>query len=99
MDFVFIFKICSACNAVADRFNRTNKVFLHYSAIVSPSRIPTLQHLREEKESLIAAKNDQYEEYSYARAKQKELQTVVTNLDKVLSEKDRIDREPSASLE
>lgn len=62
-------------------------------------KIPTLQHLREEKESLIAAKNDQYEEYSFARAKQKELQTVVTNLDKVLSEKDRIDREPSASLE
>ena len=62
-------------------------------------KIPTLQHLREEKESLIAAKNDQYEEYSYARAKQKELQTVVTNLDKVLSEKDRIDREPSVSIE
>lgn len=62
-------------------------------------KIPTIQHLREEKESLIAAKNDQYEEYSFARAKQKELQTVVTNLDKVLSEKDRIDREPSVSIE
>ena len=62
-------------------------------------KIPTLQHLREEKDSLILAKNEQYEEYSFAKAKQKELQTVVTNLDKVLSEKERIDREPSVSIE
>ena len=62
-------------------------------------KIPTLQHLKEEKESLTAMKNEQYEEFSFARAKQKELQTVVTNIDKVLSEKDRIDREPSVSIE
>ena len=62
-------------------------------------KIPTLQHLKEEKESLTVSKNELYEEYSFARAKQKELQTVVTNVDKVLSEKDRIDREPSMSIE
>ena len=62
-------------------------------------KIPTLQHLKEEKDSLTALKNEQYEEFSFARAKQKELQTVVTNIDKVLSEKDRIDREPSVSIE
>ena len=62
-------------------------------------KIPTLQHLKEEKESLTVLKNELYEEYSFARAKQKELQTVVTNVDKVLSEKDRIDREPSMSIE
>lgn len=62
-------------------------------------KIPTLQHLKEEKESLTVSKNELYEEYSFARAKQKELQTVVTNVDKVLLEKDRIDREPSMSIE
>lgn len=62
-------------------------------------KIPTLQHLKEEKESLTVSKNELYEEYSFARAKQKELQTVVTNVDKVLSEKDRIDRDPSMSIE
>ena len=62
-------------------------------------KIPTIQHLKEEKESLTVSKNELYEEYSFARGKQKELQTVVTNVDKVLSEKDRIDREPSISIE
>ncbi len=62
-------------------------------------KIPTLQHLKEEKESLTVSKNELYEEYSFTRAKQKELQTVVTNVDKVLLEKDRIDREPSMSIE
>ena len=62
-------------------------------------KIPTLQHLKEEKESLTALKNEQYEKFSFARAKQKELQTLVTNIDKILSEKDRIDREPSVSIE
>lgn len=62
-------------------------------------KIPTLQHLKEEKETLTVLKNELYEEYSFARAKQKELQTIVANVDKVLSEKDRIDREPTISIE
>ena len=62
-------------------------------------KIPTLQHLKEETDSLTVSKNELYEEYSFARAKQKELQTVVTNVDKVLSAKDRIDRDPSISIE
>ena len=61
-------------------------------------KIPTIQHMKEEKETLIASKNEQYEAYSFARAKQKEIQTVVTNLDKVLAEKDAIDRETSIDI-
>ncbi|MBQ3755673.1 MAG: relaxase/mobilization nuclease domain-containing protein [Oscillospiraceae bacterium] len=61
-------------------------------------KIPTLQHLKEEKESLTPLKNEQYEEFSFARAKHKEIQTVVANLDKVLSEKDAIDRETSIEI-
>ena len=62
-------------------------------------KIPTLQHLKEEKEALISSKNEQYEEFSFARAKHKELQSVILNLEKVLSEKERLDREHGLSIE
>ena len=55
-------------------------------------KIPTLQHLKEEKESLTLLKNEQYEAFSFARAKHKELQIVVQNLDKILFEKEVIDQ-------
>ena len=61
-------------------------------------KIPTLQHLKEEKESLTILKNELYEEYSFARAKQKELQTVITNIDKILSRKDKIEKENTLDI-
>lgn len=46
--------------------------------------IPTMTSLREEKEQLTARKNEQYESYSFARAKHRELQTIQANVQEIL---------------
>ena len=43
-------------------------------------KCPSIKALRSEKEKLQVLKNQQYEEYSYSRAKYKELQTVAANV-------------------
>ena len=45
---------------------------------------PNIKKLREEKEKLVLRKNMQYEEYSYARAKYRELQTVHQNIHTII---------------
>ncbi len=47
-------------------------------------RTPSIKSLRTEKEKLTALKNQQYEEFSYVRAKYRELQTVANNVNHML---------------
>ena len=56
-------------------------------------KIPTLKQLRAEKEELIAKKNEQYEAYSFARAKYRELQTIQANVQSILRENPDVTRE------
>ena len=53
-------------------------------------KLPSLKMLREEKAKLIGKKNSLYEDYSTARAKYREIQTVVSNVDMLLGTKDHI---------
>ena len=53
-------------------------------------KLPSLKMLREEKAQLIGKKNALYEDYSTARAKYREIQTVVSNEDMLLGTKDQI---------
>ena len=46
--------------------------------------IPNIKKLREETEKLVLRKNMQYEEYSYAIAKYRELQTVHQNVHTII---------------
>lgn len=48
-------------------------------------RTPSIKSLRPEKEKLTALKNQQYEEFSYVRAKYRELQTVTNNVNQMLN--------------
>ena len=47
-------------------------------------KCPSIKSLKAEKEKLLARKNQQYEEYSYSRAKYRELQTVSENVHSML---------------
>ena len=47
-------------------------------------RTPSIKSLRAEKEKLTALKNQQYEDFSYVRAKYRELQTVANNVNQML---------------
>jgi len=48
-------------------------------------KIPSLKQLRSEKELLISAKNQQYENYSFSRSKLKELRTIHANVHTILN--------------
>lgn len=48
-------------------------------------KLPTVKMLKAEKEELMAKKNEAYEIYSFAKAKQKELQAVQGNIDAILN--------------
>jgi hypothetical protein len=48
-------------------------------------RTPSIKSLRAEKEKLTALKNQQNEEFSYVRAKYRELQTVANNVNQMLN--------------
>ncbi len=48
-------------------------------------KIPSLKQLRAEKETLVQKKNQQYEDYSFSRAKLRELQTIHANVNTILS--------------
>lgn len=57
--------------------------------------IPTMTSLREEKEQLTARKNEQYESYSFTRAKHRELQTIQANVQDILKNSPDISTEHS----
>lgn len=48
-------------------------------------KIPSLKQLRSEKDLLTTRKNQEYEDYSFARAKLRELQTIHSNVNSILS--------------
>jgi len=48
-------------------------------------RTPSIKSLRAEKEKLTALKNQQYEDFSFVRAKYRELQTVANNVNQMLN--------------
>ncbi|WP_074883070.1 hypothetical protein [Butyrivibrio proteoclasticus] len=56
-------------------------------------RTPSIKSLRAEKENLTALKNQQYEEFSYVRAKYRELQTVANNVNQMLDLEHPIQKE------
>ena len=47
-------------------------------------KLPSMKVLKEEKDRLTASKNAQYETYQTARTEQRELQTVLTNVQQML---------------
>jgi hypothetical protein len=51
-------------------------------------KIPTMKQLKAEKEQLTAKKNEQYESFSFSRAKHRELQTVDANVRSILGMRD-----------
>ncbi|MBO5569983.1 MAG: hypothetical protein J6A79_13770, partial [Clostridia bacterium] len=61
-------------------------------------KIPTLKQLRAEKEELTARKNEQYEDFSFARAKCRELQTIQTNVQSILRDTPEAMREHDQEL-
>lgn len=56
-------------------------------------RTPSIKSLRAEKEKLTALKNQQYEDFSYVRAKYRELQTVANNVNQMLDQNISIQRD------
>lgn len=49
-------------------------------------KIPSMKQLKAEKETLIAQKNEQYENYSFSRAKLRELQAIHSNVVSILGQ-------------
>ncbi len=56
-------------------------------------RTPSIKSLRAEKEKLTALKNQQYEDFSYVRAKYRELQTVANNVNQMLDQNISVQRD------
>lgn len=52
-------------------------------------KIPSMKQLKAKKEALVVQKNEQYENYSFSRAKLRELQTIHSNVLSILGDKDR----------
>lgn len=53
-------------------------------AMSGGQKLPSMKSLKEEKEQLVTAKNAEYEAYQNARTEQRDLQTVYTNVRKML---------------
>ena len=52
--------------------------------LTNGEKIPSLKQLRSEKELLTQRKNQEYEDYSFSRAKLRELQTIHSNVNTIL---------------
>lgn len=52
--------------------------------LTNGEKVPSLKQLRSEKEELSRKKNQTYEDYSFSRAKLRELQTIHTNVNTIL---------------
>lgn len=55
--------------------------------LTNGKKIPSLKQLRKEKEELMKKKNQEYEDYSFSRAKLRELQTIHSNVNSILNKK------------
>ena len=64
--------------------------------LTNGEKVPSLKQLRAEKEKLTRCKNREYEDYSFSRAKLRELQTIHSNVNTILGKeqvqkKDRLE--------
>lgn len=57
-------------------------------AISGGQKLPSMKSLKAEKETLVASKNAEYEAYQNARTEQRDLQTIYTNVRKMLGMED-----------
>ena len=53
-------------------------------AMSGGQKLPSMKSLKEEKEKLVTSKNAEYEAYQNARTEQRDLQTIYTNVRKML---------------
>lgn len=53
--------------------------------LTNGEKVPSLKQLRAEKERLMKQKNHEYEDYSFSRAKLRELQTIHSNVNSILN--------------
>lgn len=73
------------------RESNISEIMLYESArkelkeLCGNEKVPSLKQLRAEKEELTSRKNQQYEDYSFSRAKFRELQTVQSNVNSILN--------------
>jgi hypothetical protein len=72
------------------REEHESEIILYESArkelkqLTNGEKIPSLKQLRAEKEKLTHRKNQEYEDYSFSRAKLRELQTIHSNVNTIL---------------
>ena len=52
--------------------------------LTNGEKVPSMKQLRSEKDALIKKKNQEYEDYSFSRAKLRELQTIHANVNSIL---------------
>lgn len=81
-------------SAELDLYNAARK-FLKESF---PDKVPTLAKLKAERDALIEAKKEKTDRYHSAKAAQKDLYTVRTNVAKILDEPKVIERSREATL-
>ena len=81
-------------NKAAFRSEHESEIVLYETArkelrtLSNGEKLPTLKMLREEKVRLTQEKNTLYEDYSLARSKYRELQTIEANVQSILQNKD-----------
>ena len=61
--------------------------------LTNGEKIPSLKNLRAEKERLTLKKNQEYENYSFSRAKLRELQTIHSNVNTILGKEQTQEKE------
>lgn len=57
-------------------------------AMSGGQKLPSMKSLKAEKDTLVASKNAEYEIYQNARTEQRDLQTIYTNVRKMLGTED-----------
>lgn len=81
------------------REEHESEIMLYESArkelkqLTNGEKVPSLKQLRSEKEELTCKKNQEYEDYSFSRAKLRELQTIHSNVNSILGQKQSVKRD------
>lgn len=81
------------------RENHESEILLYETArkelkqLTNGEKIPSLKQLRKEKEELMKKKNQEYEDYSFSRAKLRELQTIHSNVNSILNKEHAQEKE------
>ena len=61
--------------------------------LTNGEKVPSMKQLRSEKEELTKKKNHEYEDYSFSRAKLRELQTIHSNVNTILGKEQTQEKE------